>query len=62
MNERVLGGQFLELGIVTGVADETLAGRLTEGKPETQVRARADKNLVEVLDGLDEMRLAQDDV
>ena len=48
--------------VVAGTPDEARPRRLTEGDPEAQDRARAGKGLVEVLHGLDEVGLPNDDV
>ncbi|KEH15128.1 cystathionine beta-synthase, partial [Medicago truncatula] len=69
-DERVTGAdrkgvaarEFDEFRIGAGTAHETLARCLAECEPETNARHGADQRLVDVLDGLDEMRLAEDEV
>ena len=48
--------------VVAGTPDEARPRRLTERHPEAQDRAGADKGLVEVLHGLDEVGLPNEDV
>ena len=48
--------------VVAGTPDEARPRRLTERHPEAQDRAGADKGLVEVLNGLDEVGLPNEDV
>jgi hypothetical protein len=55
-------GQLHELLVVSGLAHQAGPGGLAEGEAEAQERGRAGERLVEILDGLDEMRLAEDHV
>ncbi len=58
----VAGGQLDELGVVAGAAHEPRTRRLAERDAEPQRRADPHQRLVEVLDGLDEVRLPDEDV
>jgi hypothetical protein len=48
--------------VITRPAHQPLTGGLAEGQPEADARNRAHQRLVEVFHGLDEMRLAEDEV
>jgi hypothetical protein len=54
--------QFRHGWVGAGPADQAFAGRLAEGQPELDARHGGDQRLVDVLDRLDEVRLAQDEV
>ena len=58
----VANRQRLQIVIVAIGANQAHAGRLVEGEAELHLRRRADEGLVEVLDGLDEMRLPEDQI
>ncbi len=57
---RVADGELLKLGLGAGVADEAVAGGFAKREPKLNSRHGADEGLVNVLDGLDEVRLAED--
>ena len=59
---RVFGGDAFELGIVAVDADQAVAGGFVEGNAEFHLRDGVDDGLVEILDGLDEVAVAHDDV
>src|SRR5512143_646028 len=58
----VLLGDLDQGGVVPGVADQGQSRRFAEGDAELHLRRRRDDGLVEVLDGLDEMGLAEDEI
>jgi hypothetical protein len=60
--ERVAGGQLDQLVVVSGTPHEARAGGFAEREPEPQMRRGSGQGLVEVFDGLDEVRLPQDEV
>ena len=62
MRRGVLLSQFDHRGVGAGAADQAFAGRLAEGQAELDARHGGDQGLVDVLDRLDEMGLAQDEV
>jgi hypothetical protein len=59
--QRVVDGVLEQLRVVPGAPHEPCPGGLAEGQPEPDVRVRADQRLVQVLDGLDEVRLPDQD-
>ncbi len=60
--ERVVAGQLERGVVIAGPAHQPLAGSLAEGQAETDAGHRADQRFVEVFHGLDEVRLAEDEV
>ena len=60
--ESVLGCKLHEGLVVAGAAHQAWAGRFTEREAKVSLRARADDCLVQVLNGLDEVALPEDDV
>ena len=58
----VANGELDELLVVARTPDKPGARRLAEGEPEAQVRGAAGESLIQVLDRLDEVRLAEDQV
>ena len=60
--EGVLLGEFDELGVGPGVADQADIRGLAEGQAELGARHGGDHGLVHVLHGLDEVRLPQNQV
>ena len=60
--ERVAGGQLDQLRIVSRAAHQPRARGLAEGDSEPQPRHSSDERLVQILDGLDEVRLPEDQV
>ena len=60
--EHVTGGQLDQFVVVSGTSHQARARGLTEGETEPEMRRGSDQDLVKVLDGLDEVRLPQDEV
>jgi len=60
--QRILSRELLEAGVSAGPAHQTLARRFAECEPEADSRNCRHQHLVNVLDGLDEVSLAQNEV
>ena len=58
----VLDGEPIMASIRAGPADQALARRFAERQPELDAWHGADQRLVKILDRLDEMALAQDEI
>ena len=60
--ENVLHGSFLQCLVISLPSDETGPRSLTESNAEFSAGDSANHNLVKIFNGLDEMRLPQNDV
>ena len=60
--ERVAARELLEPGVGAGPADQAFPRRFAEGQAEPDTGHGGDQSLMDVLDRLDEVRLAEDEV